>query len=309
MLSRRQVRIKVMQALYSYYQNKEINLSLAEKELLKSVNQIYDLYLFVFSLLVDLQNVAMQKVKNSKKKNLLTESSSVFNLHTNFIDNVFLRLLGKNLFLNEYVKQDVSEITKWLFNDLEKLELYAEYLGLSNLKFTDHKKFTIKLFDQFIAPNTKLHQYFEEISIYWADDISTVNFLVLKTLKGLKEKTMGKKKFPPLFKNKKDKDFSRDLFSLTLANDDAFNSLIMDKAENWKMDRIALIDMILMKMALAEVTSFSEIPVKVSLNEYIDISKEYSTPKSQLFVNGVLDKIILNLNDKKKIKKVGRGLL
>ena len=159
-----------------------------------------------------------------------------------------------------------------------------------------------------IASNSKVHHHLEVLHINWADDVAVANYFVLKKIKSFKQESILQEKFTPLFKNKDDEDFSTKLFLKTILNQDDYNSLIVEKVKNWEADRIALIDLILMKMAITEFLFFNQIPVKVSLNEYIDISKEYSTPKSKVFINGILDKLLLDFQKNNRIKKTGRGL-
>jgi len=311
MISRRQVRIKVMQALYSYFQNKDKELEVAKKKLITSTNKIHELYIYLFFLLSLLRKRALKKNEQTKLKHIFVEQDLV--QHLNFLKNNLISLLFENKELNKLMRsydlEEEKKLISLLFDELSNLSFYKSYSLIKEPSFSDEKKFLIQLFDRLIASNIKVHHHLEVLHINWADDVSVANFFVLKKIKSLKQETILKEKFTPLFKNKDDKEFSTKLFVKTILNDNDYTSLIVEKVKNWESDRIALIDLILMKMAITEFLFFNQIPVKVSLNEYIDISKEYSTPKSKVFINGILDKLLLDFKKNNRIKKIGRGLV
>jgi N utilization substance protein B len=203
--------------------------------------------------------------------------------------------------------KDNREYVSILWNQLKNSELYKDYLASRDTSFKEDKKFVSKLFENIIAPNDKLYDYYDELNLGWADDLPLINTLVLKSIKQLKPDTYIT--FRDLKVGEDDKEFLIDLFRKTISHHTEYNDEINDKTPNWDTDRIAGIDLILIKMAITEFLYFPSIPTKVSINEYIEIAKDYSTLKSSYFINGVLDKILKDYNKSKRLNKIGRGLL
>jgi N utilization substance protein B len=192
---------------------------------------------------------------------------------------------------------------------LKESKLYEKYMSTSVNTFEEDKQFVVDLFTDIIVPNEKLYEYLEDDKLTWIDDIPVVNTQIVKQLKGIKSEEDTSFKVPKLFKDADDKDFAKDLFRKTVLNEKELAKEFDTKTPNWDMDRIAEIDTIILKMAICELLKFPSIPVKVTLNEYLELAKEYSTPKSSIFINGILDNLVKEFQTNKKMIKAGRGLM
>jgi N utilization substance protein B len=309
MLNRRFLRIKVMQALYSFFQHEKADITLFERELFKSLDKIYELYLSVLALVIDLHHVAMLMVDESKNKRLPNEAD--LNPNLKFVNNSLLISLTENQDLKKAIEkrkiswQNDFDVVRKLFNEIKNGELYIAYQESEVNTVEEDRNFIVSLITEHLSENEVLISLFEEKNIHWADDTFVAFNSVIRSF----ETFEGEFVMQPLLKDEKDDlDFMSILFQQTIIYKTQFEELIDKHTKNWDIERIANMDMLLMEMALAEILYLPNIPVKASLNEYIDISKEYSTPNSKTFVNGVLDKIILDLKEQNKINKTGRGL-
>jgi N utilization substance protein B len=301
-----------MQSVYAMQQSHNDDIIREEKFLKHSILKMFDLYVLNFQLLIEIQKLAAKKIALSKKKILATQEDLKPN--TKFIDNKLINSIAESISLEGYI--ELNKITNWelddeyvkiIFEELQNSDLYKNYLATEQDSFKQDKVFVIDFFKQIIAPNDKLAEYYEDKMISWVDDIPFVNTWVVKTLSKCKEEktfVLGK-----LYKDKEDEDFVSDLFKKMVLKQKTFEQDITDKTPNWETDRIADIDMILIKMAITEFVNFASIPVRVTINEYIEIAKDYSTTKSSYFINGVLDKISKEFLKDKRIVKIGRGLL
>ena len=314
MLNRRHLRIKILQMLYAYYQSGEENLLKFENELLNSVERMYDLYMLLLLTMPELVVAAENRLEDKKKKLRPTEED--LNPNLKFITNsIFKKIQDSKALRKEselhkanWVGAEKQEIFRKLFLQIQESELYFEYMNDSENSFENHKAFAVNLFKSEIANSELLHHFFEETSIHWMDDLDHTCSMVLKTLKSSEENSEFS--ILPLFKpNDSEKEFVVDLFRKTVAMNTENELLIDELTKNWELERIAKMDIILLKIGITELQIFPEIPTKVTLNETIEISKYYSTPKSNTFINGVLDKAIERLRKDKKIIKIGRGLL
>jgi transcription antitermination protein NusB len=314
MLNRRHLRIKVLQALYAYFQSDETNHGKAERELLASVDRIYDLYLYMLLSFVEIKAVTIARMEEAKLKRMPTEED----LHPNMkmVDNKIFEILENHAGLRHESEQsnvnwlgdDMQEMIKKMTAALKDSEVYFQYMNAEETGFETDKAFAIALFKADIANSQLLYNYFEEKSIHWMDDIDLACSMVLKTLKSFTE--TGDNKILPLYKEPEEEiEFINLLFRKTIVWDKDNSKIIDDLTKNWEFDRIAKMDVLLMKMAITEFQAFNYIPKKVTLNEYIEISKFYSTPKSNGFINGILDKAIDVLEKDNKIQKIGRGLM
>lgn len=310
MLNRRYLRIKTMQALYSYFQQDRPDIGLHEKELFKSLDKIYDLYIYVLVLLNDMHHTAHLVLEENKNKRLPSKEDLDPNLK--FIQNSVLVSLSESGELRrELTNRKISwqndfDLVRKLFLELRGSDLYKNYMANESRSVKEDKQFLTSVVTEFLYEHDLLNHLFEEKNIHWADDTYGAFSMVAKTIEGFTTEF----KLLPLFKDAEDdKQFISTLFRKTIAGDKEYEQLIDAKTKNWELDRIAAMDILLMKMAIAEFLNVSNVPVKVSLNEYIDISKEYSTPNSRTFINGVLDKIIADLKHDNKIQKTGRGLM
>lgn len=313
MLNRRFIRIRVLQALYAFYNKEGEELSRAENELIRSMDRIYDLYALMLDLLMSFQRMAEDRIDEGKRKKLPTHED----LHPNmkFVENPALIDLMESDSLRQYSQShavnwgDQREFVKKLFRSILSSELFTEYMEREEETYKGHRDFLVELYIEHIANNETLHDILEEKSIYWVEDLALVNSAVVRTLQGLKEKSGASKAIEPLYRDVEDKDFAIALMRKVVTQGDRFEEMIAEKAKNWEMERIAQMDMLLMKLALAEFLYFETIPVKVSMNEYIELSKEFSTTKSKVFINGILDKLVAELKESGEIRKLGRGLI
>ena len=282
-----------MQSVYAMHQNNSDNLEKEEKFLFYSIENIQDLYLLMLSTLIEIQKREEDFLDKSSKKHLVTAEER--NPNNKFINNAVLKLLveskagsialenreGGDWHLND-------EQTRILLEEIKASELYAKYMSNRENNFEEDKEFVVSIFTDLIAPNEKLYEYLEDNKLTWIDDIPLVNTLINKQLKSVKV-TDEDFSIPKVYKDAEDKDFTKDLFRKVVLNEAALAKEFIDKTPNWDSDRIAEIDTIILKMAICEFLKFPSIPVKVTINEYLEIAKEYSTPKSSIFINGILD--------------------
>lgn len=314
MLNRRHLRIKVLQILYAFFQSEEENILKAEKELLSAVERMYDMYLFMILTLPELKRAGLNRMEEHKKK--MRPSEEDLNPNMKFVQNVLVDAIEGS---NELTKLCESRKVNWLGAESQEIfrklylsilesEVYFEHMNNDAVGFEEDMQFALQLFKSEIANSELIQYFFEEKSIYWADDLDLCCSMAMKTMKTW---TSGKSfEVMPLYKeNDDEKEFIVNLLRKTIQMNEENESLITELTQNWELDRIAKMDIILLKMGLTELQTCSSIPTKVTLNEYIEISKFYSTPKSNLFINGVLDKAIIQLTKDKKIVKIGRGLI
>ncbi len=314
MLTRRHIRVKVMQSLYAMEQTQSDNLDKEEKFLLFSIDQMYDLFLINLQLLVEIRKHAADFVEKSQKKHLATSEEKNPNLK--FINNEVLLLLEKNLELKEAMDRKKlncwdldDEYVKILWKEIKKSELYSDYMSTKMSSFKEDKDFILDVFKEIIAPNEKLYEYIEDQKLTWIDDLPLINTGIIKMLRKIKKTHDEHMSLPSLYKDIDDKKFAKDIFRKTALKGVEFAKEIEGKTPNWDKDRIAELDKAVIKMAICEFQKFPSIPVKVTINEYLEIAKEYSTPKSSIFINGILDKISKEYQENGKLNKVGRGLM
>ncbi len=313
MISRRLLRIKVLQVLYAYYKADQKDLNKSEKELHFSINKAYELYYYILLLIIDVVQYAESRIELAKNKKVPVWED--LNPNTRFIDNTLVGLLRENRQFQHYIDThhiswvNHPELIKELYTSLIESEAYGEFMIAEDLDFQAQKKIIIRFINEIVLTNESLHQLLEEKSIYWNDDIDFVVSIVEKTLKKFKEGEKEENPLLELYKNDEDREFVIQLYRKSIVNRDFALKLIEEKASNWDLDRIAFMDVLIMQMAVTEMIEFSSIPTKVTLNEFLEIAKYYSTEKSNTFINGVLDKIMQKLKDEKKIRKTGRGLI
>ncbi|MBS9773592.1 MAG: transcription antitermination factor NusB [Tenacibaculum sp.] len=312
MINRRHIRVKVMQSVYAMQKTNDCDLIKEEKFLKYSIQKMFDLYALNLQLLVEVQKLAEKKIELSKKKILATKEDLQPN--ERFINNQFIKTLEQSISLVGYLELNKlnnweisDEYVKLIFEDLQNSELYKEYMSSNEYDLNKDKQFVVDFFKEIIAPNEKLADYFEDVMISWVDDLPFVNTWVVKTL----NKLSLKKPFVlgSLYKDNDDKQFVSDLFNKTMLHQHTYNDDIQEKTPNWEADRIADIDMILIKMAITEFLHFPSIPSRVTINEYIELAKDYSTEKSSYFINGILDGLSKEYLESNKMVKIGRGLM
>lgn len=312
MINRRHIRTKVMQSVYAILTSKSDNLTKEEKFLTSSIDKMYDLYVLMLDVLPRVKAIAKETLEISKKKHFAT--SEDLNPNTKFIENRAIAVLEESVSFQNY-KQE-NQLDNWhveekfmrtIFENLKKSELYSNYMSSSENSFKEDARFVVDFFTQFIAPNETLANYFEDMNISWVDDIPFVNTWAVRSLEKLKKD----KPFVlnEIYKDKEDREFVNDLFRKVVLNHTTFEKEIENKTPNWETDRIADLDMIMIKMGICEFLHFSSIPVKATMNEYIEIAKDYSTQKSSFFINGVLDKVWRELDKTGRLNKIGRGKL
>lgn len=304
MINRALIRLKIVQIVYAYYQNGNKNLDAAEKELLFSISKAYDLYNYLLLLMANLTDYASKRIENAKLKKLATEED----LHPNmrFVENKFAQQLQVNTMLNEYASRqkrtwfDHEDFLKQLFEKIQSSDIYKVYMAMPSSTYTDDREFWRKLYKTFVYGNADLDNLLEEMSLYWNDDKEIVDSFVLKTINRFEEANGAEQPLLPEFKDEEDRTFAIRLLRRTILNCEDYRRLISENTRNWDFNRVAFMDVVIMQVALAEIMSFSNIPISVSLNEYVEIAKYYSTPKSGAFVNGTLDGIVKKLKLTKK---------
>ncbi len=313
MISRRIIRTKVLQVLYAYYTSEDKSLNNAEKELFFCIRKTYDLYHFLLVLVIEIADYAEQRIEIKKNKHQPTYED--LNPNTKFISNQIIQLLRENRQLHAYISQQKlswvnhPELIKELYLFLTESDFYNEYMADKNRSFLDDRKFIDKLLNNIILLAEDLDEVLEEMSIYWNDDIEFTVSMISKTLKKFHPHSGSDQNLMPMFKDQDDRDFARDLLRKSIINHDELLELIKEHSKNWDLDRIAFMDILIMQLAATEFIYFPSIPTKVTLNEYIELSKFYSTEKSRNFINGILDKALKDLKKSGKINKTGRGLI
>lgn len=314
MTSRRLIRIKVLQLLYAYYKKEGASLAEAERDLLKSIEKSTDLYYQILLLLTELQRKAFLKIDAAKNRHFVTEAD--LHPNTRFINNPFFSILNNNKKFRTYLLNNPiswnenQEIINFFYNALQEFPPYQAYMEKPEVNFQDHKQLVLDLFTELIAPSDLFYQTLEDINIYWNDDFELVMHIVYRTLKNIKEgDNEDSNILYPIYNTEEDTDFARKLLRKTI-NENQDNLRVVDKfIRNWEIERISDMDKLIMATAIAELKHFPSIPVKVTLDEYIEISKSYSSPKSGGFINGILDKAVVMLKEENQIKKSGRGLM
>ena len=307
MINRVLIRIKVLQIVYSYYQNDNRDLKTTENELFFSLQKSYDLYHYFFLLMIEVTNLQKRLLDNRKNKYIPSENE--LNPNTTFIDNKFVAQLEENLALNKYVsEQGISwsndkDFVKNVLDLILSSEIYKEYINNKENSYNDDKEFWRKILKVVIFKSEMVDEYLEDKSIYWNDDVEIVKTFSLKTVNKFEEKNGKEQALLPMFKDEEDREFAKTLFRQSLLKGTELRSRIDSHIKNWETERIANMDLIIMQIALAEILSFPKIPINVTLNEYIDFAKYYSTPKSGVFINGILDSIVTELKKEKLLLK------
>ncbi len=287
---------------------------MVEKNMMKSIDQIYDLYIYLLNLIKVQKDIAEHKIDLAKSKNFPTKED--LNPNLKFVNNKVFRILEQNLELSRYSNDNKNLL--WdiydsypnnIYKSLIESDLYKNYMSNETNSFAEDLEFISSVFVEFIAEYEDLHDYLEGIQITWADDVHIANAMVHTTLKSFRESSSPLISLFKVYKDLDDKKFTEELFRKTIRHQSETRKIIDEKAQNWELDRIATIDLIVLEMALTEFLYFPNIPAKVTINEYIELAKNYSTEKSRVFVNGILDKTLKELKDNDNLPKYGRGLL
>ena len=308
MINRVLLRTKIVQILYSYYKSGSKSIPVAEKELFHSIEKTYDLYFHLLQLPVEITRYAANQIET--KRNRHRPTAEDLNPNTRFIDNAFVVQLSKNIQFNDYLTEhklswvNDSEIIKLLFEELTATVYYTEYMNAPATDYAADKDIWRKIFNKVILQNEDLDDSIQDQNIYWTDDIEMVVSFIIKTIKRFELVNADEQPLLPMFKDEEDAEFARKLIQSVLTKGDTFREMIDKNTKNWELDRIAFMDIVIMEVALAELLNFPTIPVNVTLNEYIEIAKSYSTEKSGTFINGVLDNIVGELKKENKLIKV-----
>ncbi len=306
MINRELIRIKIVQLTYAYYQNGNKNMDAAEKELLFSLSKAYDLYNYLLDLMVAVTQEERHRldVLNQRAEREGTQPAS-----PKFAFNKFAVQLEENKMLNEFLedkkltwKDDIEFIRK-LCNQIEQSELYQEYMKTPETTYDEDRELWRRIYKMFIETNDDLDALLEEKSLYWNDDKEVVDTFVLKTIKRFDPKNKNKQELLPEWKDVEDKDFARKLFRSTILNADEYQHYMSEASRNWDFSRLAYMDVVIMQIAIAEMLTFPNIPVSVTINEYVELAKLYSTPRSGGYINGMLDSIARHLIDSGKMMK------
>lgn len=313
MLNRRHLRVKVMQTLYAYSLSEDKQVKDFEKALFTSVDEVNQMYIWTLNLLDEVAEYVLIDAEGRANKFLPTEKDKVYTTKLN--NNTFIESLRQNRNYLECVKKyDVSwsfdpEIVRSVFAQLKESEEYLAYLKQEDRSIAAEKDIIKFIFKKIILKTPAIEQTLEARFINWPVDKEVLQAMIAKTFKNFSSENPGQNKLADLTPNwDEDSTFISDLLKLTIRNSKEYHEMISVKTKNWESDRIALVDDLLMRMAISELINFSTIPVKVTINEYIELSKSFSTAKSNTFINGILDKILAELSEQGRIQKEGRGL-
>ena len=308
MINRALLRIKIMQLLYSYYKSGDKTALMVEKELFYSIQKTYDLYYHLLNLSVTITDLAIQKLESRKSK--LRPTAEDLNPNTRFIDNAFVKQLRTNVHLKSYLAEhklswvNYPEVIKELYDEIQSTDFYSAYMAAGEMDYEADKELWKKIYRKVILTNESLDDSVEEQSIYWTDDVEIVISFILKTIKRFEASEGIGQALLPMFKDDEDAEFAKKLLQGVLRNGKSYREIIDQNTRNWELERIAFMDTLIMEVALSELMDFPTIPVNVTLNEYIEIAKNYSTDKSGTFINGVLDNIVGQLKEQNKLIKV-----
>ncbi|MEZ4722796.1 MAG: transcription antitermination factor NusB [Flavobacteriales bacterium] len=315
LVNRRYLRIKIFQALYAYYRTEGADLQKLERETFESINKLFTLYLYLIRLVMDMEVVAREMIDQNKKKQLPTRED--LNPNMRFVENRVFAILNQNASLEQMLERskiswaEEHDDLRRIFKQFRTEDAYNLYMAREEAGFEVDKEILVTLFSEHLGLNEILHAALEEKDIYWQDDLPVAAIALIKTIQNLPDfDTSNTSILADVYKDKQeDQAFAKELLRKTVEFGADYEVLISSKADNWESERIALLDMILMKMALCELEHFPTVPVKVTLNEYIELAKVYSTPKSKVFINGVLDKLVADFKNDGRISKRGRGLM
>lgn len=314
MLTRRHIRVKVMQAIYAHYAGNHLSLKEGTSAINQSCRDMDKLYFINLSLFKSLWEFASEqnKIQNTNRRS----DNPVETSYGVIIALSPLALIANHPFVDKMIadlKINIWELEfdfiRSLYNEIVTSDLFREYQSLENPSFKSQQKFLVQVFKEIIAPNERLYFYIEDLNMQWVDDLPIINTHFLKQLRKLREEDLSSLNFPKTIEKSEDIQFGIDLYEKVVANEEELQKEFEGKTPNWDQERIATLDNLLIKIALAELIYCQDIPPKVTLNEYLEIAKEYSTPKSNQFINGVLDSLVKEYLENDRLNKQGRGLL
>ncbi|MEA3504242.1 MAG: transcription antitermination factor NusB [Bacteroidota bacterium] len=320
MLTRRYLRIKVLQELFTFFTSPKAEFAQGEKKLLENIDRIFDVYIYQLSYLIELSEFAKVRMEEAKNKFFPTEEEQNPNLK--FTENKFLKQISDNRAYKMHYDRlhinwsDESELLRTTWSKIKESKQYSAYLYKKEDSYDADKNFVKILVNDFLIDDELFISFLEDKNINWINDYDAALIMIDKSLKQFDEQRDEYSPLPKVYTapdsvtgRNEDRDFVRKLYRTAIFNSEEYNTLIGDRAQNWDFDRIALMDIIIIKMAITEFTEFDSIPTKVTMNEYIELSKVFSTPKSKKFINGILDKLLGQFEKEGKVKKIGRGLL
>ena len=313
MISRRIIRTKVLQILYAHVSSPEKTITQSESELHFSIRKTYDLYHLLFAILGEISDFANERIESRKMKNFPTDDD--LNPNVRFINNRLITRLNQDKSLNDYLKlnklnwSNYPNLIRGIYTTMIESDIYNAYITSAVDDFQNDRRFCEDFFVNILINNELILNELEEQSIYWNDDLDFTISMVIKTIKKFKSENDNNEYMMSLYKDEEDQAFTTILFRKALINDPEYRKIIETYTRNWDVDRVAIMDVLIMQLALTELIEFPAIPIKVTLNEYIELAKYYSTHKSSTFINGVLDRITKDFKDQGKIVKSGRGLL
>lgn len=309
MINRELIRIKLVQVLYSYLQKGIHNPDIAEKELLLSLDKAYDLYNYLLLLMVEVSRMSLRmlEMRQSRSKKL----KDGIQWSRKFVDNRFILQLESNRELRNYCSEQElnwayqEDFVRNLYNKVEESEFYKQYMASETSSYEEDREIWRLIYRHLIVDNEELSNILEDINVYWNDDKAIIDTFVLKTINRFTEDSTASQPLMPKYKSDTDRDFATKLLRRALVGQEHFYGLIGATTRKWDFERIALMDRIILQLGLAEITAFPNIPLSVSINEYVDIAKMYSTPKSDKYINATLDNIAKKLIEEGKLEKVG----
>ena len=307
MINRILIRLKIVQLLYAYYQNKSTNIETAEKDLLFSLSKAYDLYNYLLMLMIAVTRYALQRVEQKEKHNEIIHSDEV--VSHKFVDNKFIMQLEANKQLQEFREtqkktwDNDADYVKYLYDTIVSTGFYNEYMSSGESSYAEDRELWRKIYKFIIMKDERIDEVLEDQSLYWNDDKEIVDTFVLKTIKRFDEEQGADMELMPEYKDDEDREFAVRLFRRSILNADYYRGLISQSVKNWEFNRLAYMDVVIMQVAIAEILSFPNIPVSVSINEYVEIAKCYSTAKSGGYVNGIIDNVVKRLRSENKLLK------
>lgn len=306
MLSRRLLRVKVMQMVYAHNQQSDASYESIDKELQHSISKSHELYYYMLLLPIAMKRHALKRIENGKNK--IRPTQEELNPNMKFVQNSFIQQLENNKMLNDFVdatgyawEKEDDDLLKIIFNTMTASDMYKEYMESSVNTYEEDQKFILKFFTKELPKIDLMYEALELKNIYWNDDVDFAISIAIKTFKLFDGKNGVDVELLPTYKDSDDKEFVTTLLRKTMATYKSTFELIKKFSKNWDPERVAQMDVIIIVMAAAEMMSFKEIPIRVTLNEYIEISKYYSTEKSNIYINGILEKIVRQLVEEKKI--------
>ena len=307
MINRTLIRLKIIQLMYAFYQNGDKTIETAEKELLFSLSKAYDLYNYLLLLMVAVTRYGISVIEHTEEVNKAAHIDD--EVSHRFIDNKFIMQLEQNKQLEEYKTNqkrswdnEIAYIKK-LYDTIVASDIYAEYMAMEKTDYNDDREFWRKVWKNIVMKDEQLDDVIEDMSLYWNDDREIVDTFILKTIKRFDPANGADQELMPEYKDVEDRDFATRLFRRTILNDEYYREMIGRCVKNWEFNRLAYMDVVIMQVAVAEMLSFPNIPVSVTINEYVEIAKWYSTPKSAGYVNGIIDAVAKMLQHEGKLNK------